>query len=63
MLINIKEIKPSALRRYADNLEEIEKLKDQLRYSRKKIDKLLEQNEYIEINGELPVFNSDDIPF
>jgi hypothetical protein len=63
MLINIKDIKPSALRRYANNLEEIEKLKDQLRYSRKEIDKLLEQNEYIEINGELPVFNSDDIPF
>ena len=63
MLINIKDIKPSALRRYANNLEEIEKLKDQLRYSRKEIDKLLEQNEYIEVNGELPVFNSDDIPF
>ena len=63
MLINIKDIKPSALRRYANNLEEIEKLKDQLRCSRNEIDKLLEQNEYIEINGELPVFNSDDIPF
>lgn len=63
MLINIKDIKPSALRRYANNLEEIEKLKDQLKYSRKEIDRLLEQNEYIEVNGELPVFNMDDIPF
>ncbi len=59
----INEVSNKALKRYAENSERIDEITSELLELNREFEKLDAINKTIEETGNLPVFNSDDIPF
>ena len=62
-MIKLNEIGSNVLKKYADNLDRLDDITDQLISLNREAERLQSINETIEFTGKLPVFNSDDIPF